>query len=53
MTNNSNAKISPPENSGVLHWFLSLRPIWKLSFVELAVYLAIGMVGLIKLLANS
>jgi hypothetical protein len=53
MTENSNVKVSPQETKRSANWFSTLRPVLKFSLIELAVYLVIGAIGLIKFAVNS
>lgn len=53
MNANLNAKAMPQRAKRGLAWFLSLRAVWKLSVLELAVYLVLGIAAFLKFVINS
>jgi len=53
MDTNSNVTVVSADKKRVLAWFLSLRAVWKLSVLELAVYLVLGLAAVLKLAIGS
>ena len=47
------SEVSNGEEKHGLAWFLSLRAVWKLSVLELMIYLFIGIAAVIRYLINS
>jgi len=53
MSVESNVEASQKEAKHGLAWFLSLKAIWKLSVLELLIYLLIGTAAVIKFIISS
>ena len=53
MNTDSNVKVVSAGTTRGLASFLSCRAVWKLTVLELAVYLVLGLAAVLKLAINS
>jgi hypothetical protein len=53
MNANSNVTVVSADTKRGLAWFLSLHAVWKLTVLELAVYLVLGIAAVLKFAVKS